>query len=129
MTWSATTSHYDSTLSSARRLSRLKKIAWAVDGAFRIPGTRFRFGLNSLIGATPAAGDIILAGISLYIVNEARLLGVPGDKITRMLTNVGIEVAAGAVPILGDFFDMGFKANLRNIAIIEEHIRASVSRF
>ena len=128
MTWTAATSHYDSTLSAARRLSRLKKIAWAVDGAFRIPGTRFRFGLNSLIGATPAAGDIILAGISLYIVNEARLLGIPGDKIARMLANVGIEVAAGAVPILGDFFDMGFKANLRNIAIIEEHIKSSVSR-
>ena len=128
MTWSAATSHVESTVSSARRLSRLKKLAWAVDGAFRIPGTRFRFGLNSLIGATPAAGDIILAGISLYIVNEARLLGVPGDKIARMLANVGIEVVAGAVPILGDVFDMGFKANLRNIAIIEEHIRASMSR-
>lgn len=111
-----------SAASSAARLSRLKTIAWAVDGAFRIPGTRFRFGLNSLIGLTPAAGDAVLAGISLYIVNEARKLGVPRDKIARMLANVGVEAAAGLVPLLGDLFDMGFKANLRNIAIIEEHL-------
>ena len=108
--------------SAAARLSRLKTFAWAVDGAFRIPGTRFRFGLNSLIGLTPAAGDAVLAGISLYIVNEARKLGLPRDKIARMLANVGVEAAAGLVPILGDLFDMGFKANLRNIAIIEEHL-------
>ena len=111
-----------SAASAAARLSRLKTIAWAVDGAFRIPGTRFRFGLNSLIGLTPAAGDAVLAGISLYIVNEARKLGVPREKIARMLANVGVEAAAGIVPILGDLFDMGFKANLRNIAIIEEHL-------
>lgn len=123
MTYSTFDSHAaSSAASAAARLSRLKTIAWAVDGAFRIPGTRFRFGLNSLIGLTPAAGDAVLAGISLYIVNEARKLGVPRDKIARMLANVGVEAAAGLVPILGDLFDMGFKANLRNIAIIEEHL-------
>lgn len=104
------------------RLKRLKTIAWAVDGVFRLPGTRFRFGLNSVIGATPAAGDVLLAGISLYIVNEARKLGLPKDKIARMLANIGVEAAAGAVPFIGTLFDMGFKANLRNIAIIEEHL-------
>ena len=104
------------------RLKRLKTIAWAVDGVFRLPGTKFRFGLNSVIGATPAAGDVLLAGISLYIVNEARKIGLPKDKIARMLANIGVEAAAGAVPLIGTLFDMGFKANLRNIAIIEEHL-------
>ena len=104
------------------RLKRLKTIAWAVDGVFRIPGTKFRFGLNSVIGATPAAGDVVLAGISLYIVNEARKIGLPKEKIARMLANIGVEAAAGAVPLIGTLFDMGFKANLRNIAIIEEHL-------
>lgn len=129
MTWSAIDS---SAASTATRLKRLKTIAWAVDGAFRLPGTRFRFGLNSVIGLTPAAGDMVLAGISLYIVGEARKLGLPGDKIARMLANIGIEAAGGAVPFLGTLFDMGFKANLRNIAIIEEHLaeagRASYRR-
>ena len=122
MTWSAADSIASDAAAAASRLKRLKTIAWAVDGAFRIPGTRFRFGLNSVIGMTPAAGDVMLAGISLYIVNEARKLGVPNDKIARMLANIGIEAAAGAVPIIGNLFDMGFKANLRNIAIIEEHL-------
>lgn len=111
--------------SAAARLKRLKTLAWAVDGIFRLPGTRFRFGLNSVIGLTPAAGDVMLAGISLYIVNEARKLGLPKEKIARMLANIGVEAAAGAVPLIGNLFDMGFKANLRNIAIIEEHLGAA----
>ncbi len=110
------------------RLANLRRVAWIVDGAFRLPGTRFRFGLNSLIGLTPAAGDAVLAAISLYIVNEARLLGLPGHKLARMLGNVAVEAAAGAIPVLGDLFDMGFKANLRNLAIVEEHFGVSLRR-
>ena len=99
-----------------------------IDGAFRLPGTRFRFGLNSLIGLTPAAGDAVLAAISLYIVWEARALGVPQPKLAKMLANVGVEALAGVVPIVGDLFDMTFKANLRNLAIIEEHLGTSLRR-
>ena len=116
------------TASIEARLQRLRRLAWLIDGAFRLPGTRFRFGLNSLIGLTPAAGDAVLAMISLYIVNEARLLGLPRDKLARMLGNVGIEAVAGAVPVLGDLFDMGFKANLRNLAIIEQHLGVALRR-
>lgn len=108
------------------RLANLRRIAWLVDGAFTIPFTRFRFGLNSLIGLTPAAGDAVLAVISLYIVNEARLLGVPAPLLGRMMRNVAIETVAGAVPILGDLFDVAFKANLRNLAIIEAHLGESL---
>ena len=111
---------------TAARLKRLRRLAWLIDGAFRLPGTRFRFGLNSLIGLTPAAGDAVLAAISLYIVNEARLLGVPSSKLATMVRNVAIEAVAGSVPILGDLFDMGFKANLRNLAIVEEHLGVSL---
>lgn len=122
MAFSATSKRFVPSPAAAGRLARLRKLAWLVDGAFRLPGTKFRFGLNSLIGLTPAAGDAVLAGLSLYIVYEAHRLGVPRDKLARMIRNVGIEAAAGAVPILGDLFDMGFKANLRNLAIIESHI-------
>ena len=114
--------HATSAAEALSRLKRLRTIAWAVDGVFRLPGTRFRFGLNSVIGAAPAAGDVLLAGISLYIVNEARKIGLPKEKIARMLANIGVEAAAGAVPLIGTLFDMGYKANLRNIAIIEEHL-------
>lgn len=110
------------------RLANLRRLAWLIDGVFALPFTRFRFGLNSVIGLAPAAGDAILAGISLYIVNEARLLGVPGPLLGRMLRNVAIEVVAGSVPILGDLFDIAFKANLRNLAIIEEHLGVELRR-
>ena len=122
MTWTAVNPSFRTSASAASRLSRLRKLAWLVDGVFRLPGTKFRFGLNSFIGLTPAAGDAVLATVSLYIVYEAHRLGVPRDKLARMIANVGIETAAGAVPVLGNLFDIGFKANLRNLAIIEEHL-------
>lgn len=114
-------SFYDNTVPSETRIARLRRLAWLIDGAFRLPGSRFRFGLNSVIGLTPAAGDALLTAISLYIVYEARQLGLPRWKLACMLKNVAIEAAAGAVPILGDLFDVAFKANLRNLAILEEH--------
>ena len=102
-------------------LRRLRRLAWLVDGAFRIPGLRFRFGLNSLIGLVPGGGDAVLGLISLYIVYEAYRLGVPRAKLLQMAANIGLEVVGGSVPILGDLFDMALKANLRNIAILERH--------
>ena len=125
MSWTTFDHGFASTSNAAARLARLRTIAWLVDGAFRLPGTKFRFGLNSLIGLTPAAGDAVLAAISLYIVYEAHRLGVPREKLMRMVGNIGIETAAGAVPIVGDLFDMGFKANLRNLAIIEDHVKGA----
>ena len=93
-----------------------------IDGAFGLPGTRFRFGLNSVVGLLPVGGDAVLGAISLYIVYEASRLGVPGRVLARMLGNVAVEVVGGSVPVLGDLFDMALKANLRNIAIIERHL-------
>lgn len=104
------------------RLDTLRRIAWLVDARFGLPGTRFRFGLNSIIGLLPVGGDAVLGAISLVIVYRAYQMGVPPSKIGRMLGNVGLEVAVGSVPIIGDLFDMALKANLRNIAIIEEHL-------
>jgi hypothetical protein len=106
----------------AARLNRLRRLAWLIDGVFKLPGTRFRFGLNSVIGLLPVGGDAVLGALSLYIIYEAARLGIPGHKLARMLANVGIEVVGGSVPILGDVFDMALKANLRNLAIIEEHL-------
>src|SRR5664279_183263 len=107
----------------AARLVRLRRLAWLIDGVFKIPGMRFRFGLNSVIGLLPVGGDVVLGALSLYIIYEAAQLGVPKHKLFRMLANVGIEVVGGSVPILGDLFDMALKANLRNLRIIEDHLR------
>ncbi len=104
------------------RLTRLRRLAWLIDGAFAFPGTTFRFGLNSIVGLLPVGGDAVLGCISLYIVYEASQLGVPRAQLARMLANVALEVVGGSVPILGDLFDMALKANLRNLAIIERHM-------
>ena len=108
---------------AAARLARIKRLAWLVDAAFVLPGTRFRFGLNSLIGLLPGGGDALLGVISLYIVHQAHALGVPRHKLMRMLGNVAVEVVGGSVPVLGDLFDVALKANLRNIRVIEDHLR------
>lgn len=113
-------------LSSSRdtgaRLKRLRSLAWMIDGAFGVPGTKFRFGLNSVVGLLPVGGGAVLGAISLYIVYEAKQLGVPAPQLGRMLANVALEVVGGSVPVVGDLFDMALKANLRNLAIIERHV-------
>jgi hypothetical protein len=119
----AAAEHFFANTDPMARLVRLRRLAWLIDGAFKMPGTRFRFGLNSVIGLLPIGGDAVLGAISLYIIYEAARLGVPRHKLARMVANVGIEVLGGSVPILGDLFDMALKANLRNLAIIEEHVR------
>ena len=106
----------------ARRLARLRRLAWLMDGAFRLPGSKFRFGLNSLISLPPVAGDALLGAISLYIVYEGYRLGVPRADIAKMIGNVAIETAVGTIPVAGDLFDVAFKANLRNLAIIDRYV-------
>lgn len=107
----------------AARLARLRKFAWFMDARFGLPGTRFRFGVNSLFGLIPVSGDVLLGLVSLYLVWEARRLGAPNALLGQMLANVAIEVVGGAVPIVGDLFDMAFKANLRNLDLLERWIR------
>ena len=121
MSWASSTSSFAPADVHAR-LHRLRRLAWLIDGAFGLPGTRFRFGLNSLIGLLPVGGDAVLGAISLYIVYEAAQLGVLKPQLTRMIANVALEVVGGSVPLLGDLFDVALKANLRNLAIIEQHL-------
>jgi len=104
-----------------RRLRRLRRAAWLIDAALRLPGTRFRLGLNSLIGLPPVFGDAALVAISLYFVVEAARLNVPRRVLARMTLNIAIEFALGVVPVLGDVLDVIWKANLRNVELLEQH--------
>lgn len=108
-----------------RRLSRL---AVALDSAFGIPGTRIRFGADSLLGLLPGVGDAIGLAMSAYIVAEARRLGVPKRSLARMIGNIGIDAAVGTVPLIGDIFDVAFKANRKNMALLQEHLSDLRSR-
>ncbi|GAC1346455.1 MAG: hypothetical protein NVSMB18_28740 [Acetobacteraceae bacterium] len=110
-------------IDAAARLARLRRLAWLLDAQFHLPGTKFRFGVNSLIGLWPIAGDVSLGLVSLLIVWEAKRLGAPTALIGQMLANVALEVIGGSVPLLGDLFDMAFKANLRNLALLERWVQ------
>lgn len=103
------------------RLRRMRGLARLMDTALRIPGTRFSFGADSIMGLVPGIGDFAGAAISLYIVNEARQLGVPNDKLVKMLVNIGFDAAAGSVPVVGDLFDVYFKSNRRNLELVLDH--------
>ncbi|PLU80761.1 hypothetical protein BMJ22_17635, partial [Sinorhizobium medicae] len=91
------------------------------DTALGIPGTRMSLGADSVLGLIPGVGDFAAAAVSLIIVNEARRLGVPNDKLAKMLVNVGFDTLAGSVPVLGDVFDVYFKFNRRNLQLVLDH--------
>lgn len=104
-----------------RELARLRSLATLLDAAFRIPGTRARWGLDTLIGLLPVGGTVLMLIPSLYIVWKSWKLGAPPAVLSRMLANVLVEGAADLVPVLGDVFDTAFKADLRNVALLEQH--------
>jgi hypothetical protein len=102
------------------RLQRLRALAWLLDNSIPLPGG-FRIGLDALVGLVPGIGDAIGALASVFILNEARMLGAPRSVLMRMSGNVLIDTLIGAIPFAGDLFDAGFKSNLRNIALLERY--------
>ena len=110
------------TTGSTERLARVRALARILDTAFRIPGTGIRFGLDPVLGLVPGLGDVVGVAASGYIIVEAARLGAPPAVVMRMLANVGIEALVGAVPVLGDLFDVGWRANVRNVRLLERHV-------
>jgi hypothetical protein len=111
---------YDAT-SRRAALDRLDMLAIAFDTAFILPGTNVRFGVESLLRLVPGIGDVLASVLSCYLLYEARRLGVPRLLFARMVGNVVLEGAVGAVPIAGDAFDVFFRANRRNVALLRAH--------
>ena len=108
----------------ASSLGRVRRLADWLDSRFVVPGLGWRFGLDGLIGLIPGAGDTILTLISLYIIVEARRLGVRKRTLVRMLGNVLVDAGVGAIPLAGDVFDFLWKANRRNLALMEADLAA-----
>jgi hypothetical protein len=104
------------------QLERLRALSRLLDNAFVIPGTRYRFGLDPLIGLVPGLGDAVSAILSGYIILQASRLGAPRSVVTRMIANVALDTLVGWIPILGDLFDVAWKSNLRNMALLESHV-------
>jgi len=103
-------------------MSRVEAVARLMDGLFEVPGTRVRLGLDAIIGLVPVLGDLVSQIIASYIIWEARQLGVSRFTIARMVTNSLIDTAVGMVPFAGDAFDVVFRANLKNMALLRAHV-------
>jgi hypothetical protein len=111
------------TLSTEEELAQLEWIADLLDSRFVIPGTNVRFGIDGVIGLVPGIGDLVSALISLYLIGRASQLGLSGWVKFRMIFNVALDTLVGAVPLLGDIFDVSFKANRRNIALVRRALK------
>jgi hypothetical protein len=99
---------------------RLRLLAWLLDSSIPIPGTRYTIGIDPLIGLFPVIGDLVGVLLSMFILNAASRLGAPRTLLLRMAFNAGIEGLFGMFPIAGDVFDAAWKANQRNVRLLEE---------
>ncbi len=110
----------DRDLAAARR--RLDALAVALDSAVRIPGTGIRVGADAALNIVPGIGTLVAKGLAAYLIIEARRLGVPPGTLLRMVGNLGIDAVLSAVPVLGWVGDVFFRANRRNMALLNAHL-------
>lgn len=96
-----------------------------LDDAIRVPGTDRRVGIDPIVGVLPVAGDAVMAALSGYVVAEAIRLDVPRETVLRMVGNVLVDFFGGSIPVIGDLFDAAFKANVRNVELLEEALDAA----
>ena len=109
---------------SSPSFGAVSKFAYWLDAGFRVPGTNLRFGFDPILGLIPGAGDAAGAVLAGWILVEAIRLGASRATVIRIAGNVALDAAVGAVPLLGDIFDFAWKANLRNVALLERHLAA-----
>jgi Domain of unknown function (DUF4112) len=103
-------------------VARLEALGRLMDGMFVLPGTNIRLGLDAIIGLVPVAGDVISGLVSSYLIWEARQLGAPRWLIARMMANTFLDTTIGAIPVVGDAFDLLFRANMKNMALLRKHM-------
>ena len=107
--------------SDKRGLREIEFLAKLMDSRFRVPGTDIRFGLDAIIGLIPVAGDLSTLAVSGYMLLILARNGASGFLLARMVLNVLIDTVVGMIPFLGDLFDVAFKANMRNLRLMQEH--------
>ena len=105
-----------------RDRAAVRQLADLLDTRFRIPGTNWRFGVDGILGLVPGVGDAAGLVLSSSVILQAVRLGARGATVVRMVGNVAVDTAVGAIPILGSIFDFAFKANTRNVRLLERHV-------
>lgn len=100
--------------------ARIEALAKILDSAITIPGTKVVMGVDAVLGLVPVIGDVISGAIASYIIWEARRLGAPRWLIARMAMNTALDTAVGSIPVF-DMFDVAYKSNLKNVALLKRH--------
>ncbi|HEX5578628.1 MAG TPA: DUF4112 domain-containing protein [Candidatus Limnocylindria bacterium] len=108
--------------SAASAAAEVELLAWLLDNSIPIPGTGRRIGVDSLVGLIPGLGDVISGGLGLLVVLRGAQRGLPTIVVARMLVNVALDFAIGAIPFIGDLFDMWFKSNQRNVDLMRRYV-------
>lgn len=111
-----------------RDVARLRRLAHRMDKAFRLPIVGVRVGWDSILGLVPGIGDTLALAPAAYILKEAHRLGAPPSLLARMGANTGIDLVIGAVPLIGDLFDVGWKSNSRNVDLLQDHLDRQIAR-
>lgn len=106
---------------AASRFKNIELLARLMDSQFRIPGTNIRFGVDGILGLIPGAGDLSTFAVSGYILWMMAQNGASGFVLARMTLNILLDATIGAIPLIGDIFDIAFKANMRNLRLMQEH--------
>ena len=109
------------TFDTDERLRWVERIARLMDSQFRLPGTRFRFGLDPLLGLLPIVGDLSTTAVSVALLLTMLRHGASGTVVVRMVFNILLDTVIGAIPILGNVFDFAYKSNERNVALLRSH--------
>lgn len=110
----------------ARHFERLRRWSYLLDSAFRIPGTNIRFGWDPIVGLLPGVGDLSSPLFAVLLLTQALRMRVPRIVLARMVINAGIDALLGLLPVIGNILDVGWKANVRNMALLERHAEPGV---
>jgi len=110
-------------MSRQEEIAKLDTLSMWLDSQYRIPGTSIRFGWDSLLGLVPGIGDAVSFAPAAYLIYKAHKLGARKRTITRMALNTGLDATIGAIPLVGDLFDLAFKANNRNVALLRNELK------
>lgn len=116
---------FESAAAREAALERLRRFAKLMDSQFRLPGIGYSIGIEGLIGLIPVVGDFASAMLSFYVPFEAIRMGAPWARVARMLLNILIDALVGSIPVVGDLFDFAWKANVRNVRILEKYLDRS----
>ena len=112
----------------AADLARLRKRAATMDSAFRIPGTSIRLGWDAILGFVPVVGDMLALAPAVFILRESQRMGAPKTLLARMGVNTAIDLVLGAIPLVGDIFDIGWQSKTRNVNLLHQHLARDTNK-